>query len=144
MKARNIKPIWLLLTGVIFIAGTHMTYHIKILAWVSSVPFLLYLDRTRGFKSRLFFALALVLAWSFCVFKIATDPLPLAMVPMFLFPAVMVVMEWVQYTLTPLGSWGAAAYTQADHMVLIQSVSIFGLAGLGFVIYLVNSTLAEV
>jgi apolipoprotein N-acyltransferase len=55
----------------------------------------------------------------------------------------MVVMEWVQYTLTPLGSWGAAAYTQADHMVLIQSVSIFGLAGLGFVIYLVNSTLAE-
>jgi apolipoprotein N-acyltransferase len=169
MKARNIKPAWLLLSGVIFIAGTHMTFHIEILAWVSSVPFLLYLQRTRGFKSRLYFALALIFAWSLCVFKIATDPLPLVMIPMFsvpisliqmpgylvwakfrnykgsmfLFPAVMVVMEWVQYTLTPLGSWGAAAYTQADHMVLIQSVSIFGLAGLGFVIYLVNSTLAE-
>jgi apolipoprotein N-acyltransferase len=61
-----------------------------------------------------------------------------------LFPAVMVVMEWIQYTLTPLGSWGAAAYSQLDHMVLLQAVSLFGLAGLGFVIYYVNITLAGV
>jgi apolipoprotein N-acyltransferase len=170
MKAQNINPIWFLVSGVILIAGTHMTFHIEILAWFSSVPFLLYLDRTHGFRSRLYFVLALILAWSICVFKITTDPLPMVMIPMFsipialiqmpgylvwakfrnqkwsafLFPAVMVVMEWVQYTLTPLGSWGAAAYTQADNIVILQSVSIFGLAGLGFVIYLVNSMLAEV
>jgi apolipoprotein N-acyltransferase len=147
-----------------------MTFNIGILAWFSSVPFLLYLDRTSGFKSRLYFGLALVLAWSLCVFKITTDPLSVAMVPMFsiplaliqmpgylvwakfrnnkgsalLFPAVMVVMEWIQYTLTPLGSWGAAAYTQADNIVLLQSVSLFGLSGLGFVIYYVNSLLVEI
>ncbi|MCJ7715168.1 MAG: hypothetical protein MUO54_01440 [Anaerolineales bacterium] len=169
MKAQNIKPIWLLALGVVLMAGTHMTFNIEILAWFSSVPFLLYLDRTRGFRSRLYFALAFILAWSICVFKIITDPLPLAMIPMFsvpialilmpgylvwakfrnqpwsafLFPAVMVVMEWVQYTLTPLGSWGAAAISQADHIVLVQSVSLFGMAGLGFVIYLVNSVLTE-
>lgn len=169
MKAQNINPIWLLALGVVLMAGTHMTFNIEFLAWFSAVPFLIYLDRTRGFKSRLFFALAMILAWSICVFKIATDPLPLAMIPMFsvpialinlpgyllwakfrkqawsvfLFPAVMVVMEWVQYTLTPLGSWGAAAISQADHIVLIQSVSLLGMAGLGFVIYLVNSMLAE-
>jgi apolipoprotein N-acyltransferase len=170
MKTRNINPIWLLLSGVILLAGTHFTFNIGILAWFSSVPFLLYLHRTRGFRSRLYFAAAMVMAWSICVWKIATDPIPLAMIPMFsvpialiqipgylvwakfsnqkwsvvLFPAVMVVMEWVQYTFTPMGSWGAAAYTQVDHIVLLQSVSIAGLAGLGFVIYLVNSVLAEV
>ena len=169
MKTRNIHPIWLLLTGVALIAGTHMRFNIGILAWVSSVPFLLYLDRTSGFKSRFFFGLALFLAWSLCVLKITTDPLPVAMIPMFsiplaliqmpgyliwakfrkkkwsalLFPAVMVVLEWIQYTLTPLGSWGAAAYTQADNIVILQLVSIFGLAGLGFIIYYVNSVLAE-
>jgi len=160
----------LLVSGVLLLAATHLTFNIEILAWISSVPFLLYLKRTRGFRSRFYVALALILAWSICVFKITTDPLPLAMIPMFsvpiallqlpgylvwakysdkkwsmlLFPAVMVVMEWIQYTWTPLGSWGAAAYTQADHGILIQSVSIFGLAGLGFVIYLVNSMLAEI
>ena len=56
----------------------------------------------------------------------------------------MVVLEWVQYTLTPLGSWGSAAYTQIDNIIILQSVSIFGLAGLGFVIYFVNSMLTEI
>jgi len=170
MKTRNIHPIWLLVSGVILIAGTHMTFNMGILAWFSAVPFLLYLDRTSGFKSRLYFGLAMILAWSLCVLKITTDPLPLAMVPMFsiplaliqmpgyliwakfrnkkgsalLFPAVMVVMEWIQYTLTPLGSWSAAAYTQTDNIVLLQLVSIFGMAGPGFVIYYVNVMLAKI
>lgn len=170
MKATLIKPFWLLALGLVLIAASHMTFNIEILAWVSSVPFLLYLDKTRGFWSRFYFTLTLILAWSLCVFKIATDPLPLAMIPLFsvpialiqlpayllwsnyrnrkysfiLFPATMVLMEWVQYTLTPLGSWGAAAYSQVDHIVLMQSASIFGIGGLSFLIYLVNSTLFEV
>jgi len=53
-------------------------------------------------------------------------------------------MEWAQYTLTPLGSWGVAAYTQVDHIVLMQSASVFGIGGLSFLIYLVNSTVFEV
>jgi apolipoprotein N-acyltransferase len=170
MKTQKIHPFWLLVSGVILIGGTHMRFNIGILAWFSSVPFLLYLQRTRGFLSRLYFVSAMILAWSLCVYKITTAPLSLAMIPMFsiplaliqipgylvwtafrgrkgsvlLFPAVMVVMEWVQYMYTPLGSWGAAAYTQTDHIVLLQSVSILGLAGLGFVIYCTNSLLAEI
>ncbi len=169
MKAQDINPNCLLLSGVVLLAGTHMTFNIGILAWFSSVPFLLYLHRTRGFRSRLYFAMALILAWSLCVFKITTDPIPLAMVPMFsipialiqlpgylvwakfrnrdfsalLFPAVMVVMEWAQHTFTPLGSWGAAAYSQVDQLVILQCVSILGMAGLGFAIYYSNSVLAE-
>ena len=169
MKATTRKPIWLLALGLVLIAGSHMTFNIEILAWISSVPFLLYLDKTKGPWSRLYFALTLILAWSICVFKIASDPLPLVMVPLFsvpialiqlpayllwskyrnrkhsylLFPAAMVIMEWIQYTLTPLGSWGVAAYTQVDHIVLLQSASIFGIGGLSFLIYLVNSTMFE-
>jgi apolipoprotein N-acyltransferase len=169
MKAQNINPYWFLVAGMVLVSGTHMTFNIGILAWFSSVPFLLYLHSTRGFRSRLYFALALILAWSLCVFKITTDPLPLAMVPMFsipialiqlpgyllwakfrnrdlsamLFPAVMVAMEWAQCTFTPLGSWGAAAYSQVDQLVILQCVSIFGMAGLGFAIYYANSVVAE-
>ena len=55
----------------------------------------------------------------------------------------MVFMEWVQYTLTPFASWGAMAYTQVDNHQLIQSVSLFGMAGLGFLIYLCNMVVAQ-
>jgi apolipoprotein N-acyltransferase len=55
-----------------------------------------------------------------------------------LFPASMAALEWIQYTFTPFGSWGAASYTQMDHIVLLQSLSLFGMAGLSFLIYWVN------
>ena len=57
--------------------------------------------------------------------------------------AVMVLMEWMQYSFTPFASWGIAAYTQMDNLILMQSVSIFGVAGLGFLIYRINITIAE-
>lgn len=169
MKKQSIDTIWLLVPGVILMAAAHLTYHIEILAWVSSVPFMLYLSRTRGFWSRFNFMMALLIAWSICVLKIVTDPIPLYMIPLYsipltlvqipgylvwakfrkrnyslmLFPAVMVIMEWLQYTFSPFGSWGAIAYTQTNNIILKQSVSLFGLAGLGFLIYLVNSLIAE-
>jgi apolipoprotein N-acyltransferase len=169
MKTQFRNPLWLLALGILIMAGTHFRLNIEILAWVSSLPFLLYLNRTRGTRSRIYFALALVLAWSICVSKIITDPVPFLMVPMFsipialfhmpgylvwarfrnhkfaflIFPAVMSVLEWIQYAFTPLGTWGVAAYTQVDQPILIQWVSVFGIAGLSFVIYLVNALLAE-
>jgi apolipoprotein N-acyltransferase len=50
----------------------------------------------------------------------------------------MTIMEWVQYTFTPFASWGVAAYTQADNIALMQTVSLFGMAGLSFLIYWIN------
>jgi apolipoprotein N-acyltransferase len=59
-----------------------------------------------------------------------------------LFPAILVVSEWIQYTFTPLGSWGAVAYSQADNLLLLQGLSLFGLSGLSFLIYWINVAMA--
>jgi len=162
-------PIWLLALGVILMAGSHLSFNVDFLAWFCSVPFLIYLSRTRGIPSRIYFILAMVLSWSLAVFKIISDPVPYAMIPLYsipialvqspayllwsgftgrrysylLFPSTMVVTEWMQYTFTPLGSWGAAAYTMVDHEGIMQIGSVFGLAGISFLIYLVNVVLAE-
>ncbi len=149
---------------------THTTLSIEVMAWVSSAPFLIYLSLTQGWKSRLTFILAFVLAWSFVFTKIISDPIPLVLLflysiplslfhlpgyliwsrfknqkyALFLFPAVMVIMEWIQYTFTPFASWGVAAYAMHDNVSLIQTVSLFGLAGLSFLIYWVNASIANI
>ena len=168
--ADKINPLWYLAIGIVTMALTHMTFSIEVMAWVSSVPFLIYLSLTQGWKSRLSFFLALVLAWSFVVTKIISDPIPLALVflysipislfhlpgyliwskfknqkyALFLFPVMMVIMEWIQYTFTPFASWGVAAYTMHDNVSLIQTVSLFGMAGLSFLIYWVNVSIATI
>ena len=166
----KVNPHWYLAIGVATMALTHMTFSIEVMAWVSSVPFLIYLSLTQGWKSRLTFILAFVLAWSFVLTKIITDPIPLVLIflysipislfhlpgyliwskfknqkyGLFLFPAIMIIMEWNQYTFTPLASWGVAAYTMHDNISLIQTVSLFGLAGLSFLIYWVNVSIANI
>ena len=57
------------------------------------------------------------------------------------FPALMVAAEWAQTTFTPLGSWGAAAYTQVEDLALLQVASVFGLAGVSAVVYGVAAAL---
>ncbi|NOQ70659.1 MAG: hypothetical protein GQ574_01585 [Crocinitomix sp.] len=169
-NVNKINPLWYLAIGVATMALTHMSFSIEIVAWVSSVPFLIYLTLTKGWKSRLTFSLALVIAWSCVVTKIISDPIPLMLVflysipislfhlpgyliwskfknqkyALFLFPAIMIIMEWIQYTFTPLASWGVAAYTMHDNVSLIQTVSLFGLAGLSFLIYWVNVSIANI
>jgi apolipoprotein N-acyltransferase len=169
-NVNKINPLWYLVIGVATMTLTHMTFSIEVMAWVSSVPFLIYLSLTQGWKSRLTFILALVLAWSFVVTKIISDPIPLVLVflysipislfhlpgyltwskfknqkyGLFLFPVIMIIMEWIQYTFTPLASWGVAAYTMHDNVSLIQTVSLFGLAGLSFLIYWVNVSIANI
>jgi len=161
---RNIKAHWLLLVGVITMALSQMTFNIDIVGWFSMVPFLIYLSITKGWKSRLLFVLALMVAWSIIVLKIITPPIPYMLIflysipislmhlpayliwakykdrrfSIFLFPAMMVVLEWIQYTFTPFASWGVAAYTQTQSIYVIQFLSIFGMAGLSFLIYWVN------
>ena len=166
----KINPLWYLAIGVSTMSLTHMTFSIEVMAWVSSVPFLIYLSLTQGWKSRITFFLALVLAWSCVVAKIITDPIPLVLVflysipislfhlpgyliwskfknqkyALFLFPVIMIIMEWIQYTFTPLASWGVAAYTMHDNVSLIQTISLFGMAGLSFLIYWVNVSIATI
>lgn len=58
-----------------------------------------------------------------------------------LWPTFVVVGEWMQHGLTELATWGAAAHTQLDDLALLQLASVTGLAGVSFVVYLVNAAL---
>jgi apolipoprotein N-acyltransferase len=168
--ATRINPILYLLLGIISITAAHMTISIDLAGWITCVPFLIYLQRTSGIKSKLLFLLGLMVAWSVCIVKIVSPPMPFIMVFLFsipislihfpgywlwdkfkdrswsilLFPSVMTVMEWIQYTFTPLASWGVAAYTQAHTLSFMQTVSVFGMPGLSFLIYWVNVSIAEI
>ncbi len=167
--ATNIKPVYFLAFGILTITAANMTFSIDLAGWISCVPFLLYLRQTNGIKSRLLFLAALIIAWSVCTIKIVSPPMPLLMAFLYsfpialiqlpgylawdkfkdrewailLFPSVMVIMEWVQYTFTPLASWGVAAYTQSNSLDIMQAVSLFGMAGLSFLVYWVNISIAE-
>ena len=142
---KSIKPFWFLLAGILTMTLSHFSFNIDLMGWIAMVPFLIYLTLTKGWKSRVLFALTLVVAWSVVVSKIITHPVPYFVIPLYavpiglfhlpgyllyakfknlkwsvlIFPTTMVVSEWIQYTFTPFGSWGVAAYTQANSISLL-------------------------
>jgi apolipoprotein N-acyltransferase len=50
------------------------------------------------------------------------------------FPAAATSLEFLGGMNDDFGSWGAMAYTQLDHPALLQVVSVFGLAGISFLV----------
>ena len=50
------------------------------------------------------------------------------------FAGAWVVTEYLNTVFSPYGSWGAVAYTQVDHLPLLQSAALTGLWGIGFLI----------
>lgn len=164
IQKTKFQPWTLLVLGSLLVAATHMSLGIGVLAWVSCIPFLIYLRKTKGIKSRIWLGVALVIGWTLSVLKIISNPIPVFFAPIFsipialwqfgayigydrlrstrggmlIFPALMVVGEWIQWKFTPLASWGAMAYTQVENLPVLQLVSLFGMAGLGFLIYWVN------
>jgi len=50
------------------------------------------------------------------------------------FGAAWVVTEYLNTEFSPYGSWGAVAYTQVDHLPLLQSAALTGLWGIGFLV----------
>lgn len=170
IQSKKVSLVSLLIIGIALMTLSHLTWNVDILAWVSLVPFLFFLHLTKGVKSRIIFFIALIIAWSFIVLKIITEPVPYFLIPLYsipialihlpgyllydkfknhglsvlIFPAMMIVMEWVQYTYTPFASWGIVAYTQVDSYNISQSISIFGVAGLGFLLYWTNSSITNI
>ncbi|HEU4655425.1 MAG TPA: nitrilase-related carbon-nitrogen hydrolase [Steroidobacteraceae bacterium] len=51
----------------------------------------------------------------------------------FVFPAALVTLQWL-LSYGPQGTWGAMAYTQADNLPLLQSLAVFGLWWIPFLI----------
>ena len=50
------------------------------------------------------------------------------------FASAWVVTEYLVARASPYGSWGAVAYTQVDHLPLLQSAALAGLWGIGFLV----------
>ena len=171
ISALDRRPAGWLLLGVALITTANLRFGVDALAWIAFVPFLRYLRLRTGWRAGMALLLAGTTAWCLTVIKITTAPLPLALSLMFglpiglfmtapflllararartgsssflLFPALMVVAEWLQHALSPFASWGAAAYTQLDNIALLQLASVTGMAGVSFAIYLVNAALDE-
>jgi len=115
----------------------------------------------------------LLLAFIATVSKMATQEIPWVLVPMFAipialiyfftlalaglvlrklglrwgvytFPALAVVMGWMQYTYTPASSWGILAHTQDANLPLIQFSSLTGVGGITFLVALGSALSAAI
>lgn len=151
------KGLWLL-AGVFLLAASQVRAGVGVLAWIAAVPWLRYLRLTSGWRSRIAFFACLFAAWTLATAKIGSEPMILALAPAFALPIAVgqmaayltwdalrarvasglatlafalagAVAEWALFTLTPFGSWGATAYTQLDDLPLLQTASVFGIAG---------------
>ena len=158
------KPLFWLLLGCLLFVLANLRWGLGILGWIAPIPFLHLLRNNSGRRIRLALLLALPVALTLAVLKIITGSIPAIAalgygIPIgiifsvaFLtwdllrkrcddwravlsFPFVMVIAEWAQATFTPLGSWGAVAYTQLENLPVLQMASLFGTAGIGWVIY---------
>ncbi|MBI5814714.1 MAG: hypothetical protein HZB29_03800 [Nitrospinae bacterium] len=142
------------------------------LAWVAFAPFLVAMTARSDFKGHLWLLFYLTIAMNLTVAKIISPPVilpvPLFAVPaavyvfagisltaaisrrlgvrwgIYFFPAITVAAEWLNYSFTELGTWGALALTQVDNLPLAQSGSLAGIAGLSFLVALGSSVTAAV
>ncbi len=165
-------PPWVwLVVGVGFTALAGNRFNVGLLGWVVAVPWLLYLRRTRGWTARGLLLLALQVGAFLNILKIVTDPLPWFFALMFsvpsavasfgayllfeaarrrlgdrwgvvLFPSLVVLLEWVAFTWSDMGSWGSLAYTQLGNPALLQVASLFGLTGVSALLAAVSALVA--
>ena len=86
---------------------------------------------------------AQALLWNFLIFAsrrvIVRYP---AWWTVFAYPVFCVAVDTLMAALLPDGNWGSLAYSQADRLPIVQIASLFGAAGLLFLISLVPSVLA--
>jgi apolipoprotein N-acyltransferase len=55
----KVKPVYLLALGVVTITAANLNFSTDLAGWISCAPFLLYLQKTNGLKSRLLFVAGL-------------------------------------------------------------------------------------
>jgi apolipoprotein N-acyltransferase len=162
------QNLFLLILGTVLLFLTHLRFGIQIFAWVSYVPFILYLRRTNRAGSILLLTGFVFLGWTLAVIKILTGhmhwvfsilyalPITLFHLPGYLSwrlfhnnrywwvigAALFSLSEWLLGALTPFGTWGSIAYARVNDLPLIQLGSITGMTGISLVILLVNAAIA--
>ncbi len=153
----------LLLVGASLLVASQLRFGVPLLAWLMPAAWLAWLRATRGWRSRLLFVTAFVLAWHAAILKIVTPPLGFAAVPAFAIPiglmhalpylawsalrarlpswqgppllaAGVVLCEWLLHAALPFGTWGSLANTQADELPLLQLASVTGAHGVSFLL----------
>ncbi len=167
----NRRPYLILGAGIISIVLGYYRWPVGIAAWVAPVPFLVYLEKTRGIRSRALCLAALSAGFIGAAFKIITPPLVWPMAVLYglsfgltfgagyliwdrlnrapsalshlAFAAGQITVEWLLHRFTPLGSAGAAACTQVDNLPFLQLASLFGIAGIGFLMYWAAALIAD-
>lgn len=161
------------LIGGIGVALTSMRYSIQPLAWIAYAPLLAPLFIEGGKKRHLWLLAIVLIAIHVVVAKIVTPPVTYIMLPMFalpislivfvtiagaawtyrvlgvrwgiyLLPALAVTFEWLQYSFSDQSTWGALAFTQTQNLSLMQFTSLFGIAGVSFLVGLGSSLAAAV
>lgn len=152
-----------LLIGASLLVASQLRFGVPLLAWLMPAAWLAWLRATDGWRSRLLFVMAFVLAWHAAILKIVTPPLTFAAVPAFaipiglvhalpylawsalrarlpswqgppLFAAGVVLCEWLLHAALPFGTWGSLANTQADELPLLQLASVTGAHGVSFLL----------
>jgi len=157
------------LSGAMWFASAGI-YHVWLLAWIAPVPLLVVLPDLRPGRAALAaWAAGALGASSYAVAYrdalapqalaalVAATPLPLVAVALvwravarrggllvsaLAFAAASVAAEYLVALVSPNGTFGSVAYTQADLLALIQLASLTGLWGITFVVSLVAAALA--
>ena len=161
----------LLALGAALVAFTGYRFGVSAFAWVAPVPFLLVLRSRADWKNRALVFCVLVVATTLSVGKIISDPVPAILAVPFAFPgavgsfltllasdalrrrvgeiggalgfaAATALVEIAQHASMPLGTWSSLAVTQIEHVTLLQLASLFGVAGIAFVMSLFAASLA--
>ncbi len=167
MQSRRISG--LLALGLALLVVTEMRWSIGALAWIAPVPLLAALRARPGWRFRVLFSVLYAVGWCIAGAKIVTAPIPpiiavgygipLALVhlPAYAlwdrlvargrdglaivgFASLSSLAEWVQAEHSPFGVWGTAPTTQAGNLAVLQSLALFGMPGLSFLIHAFAAT----
>ena len=174
MKRNTLRTNALLLgIGALLLVLTQARCAVAILAWISPIPFLIYLKTTTGWRSRLAFMGVMCLSFTLAAAKFVGAPLPAVMslfngvvfglyyasaylvwsaiarprprpwIANLGFAAIMIVFEWLLHRLLGIDGNTAIGYSQLDNLPYLQLASLLGLAGLSFFIYWFAAVAAE-
>lgn len=171
-RAVDRLPGWLWLAlGTTATLLTGPRWGVALLAWVAMVPYLLYARTARTWRSWLALLAVLLLAYPLQLLQIITPPIPAALAIPFGVPAavgafvmlgyvelvrrrageltalagfaaLVAVLDWAGYGLSPLGAWSTTANSQVEQLGLLQLASVAGLWGIGLAMAWVNATVA--
>lgn len=157
----QIKNIVFVLTLVSFLLFSNGRFTLFFALWISTTMLLYAVRRFSTLRGFLFAWLLLSIAFLFQFYEIVPLPLPFYILMSvgsgfiialpyltdllfskkqniflhtLIFPISWVLIEYVFRRFNPYGSWGHTAYTQQSQLILLQSISVFGLGYITFII----------